>query len=112
MRSSSARQTRCDFCGVPNLHLCFGRLSITFSGGSGQGMGPRGNTHCDQEGHYSAVRGFAHALCKSELGDCVSKNDESCIKNEELCIKNEGFILKLMHFAGRRAAPRPGYRKY
>jgi hypothetical protein len=30
----------------------------------------QGTTHCDADGSYSAKRGFAHALCKSELGDC------------------------------------------
>ena len=33
----------------------------------------QGNTHCDADGSYSAVRGFAHALCKSELKDCDDK---------------------------------------
>jgi hypothetical protein len=30
----------------------------------------QGNAHCDADGSYSTVRGFAHALCKSELKDC------------------------------------------
>lgn len=33
----------------------------------------QGTTHCDADGSYSAVRGFAHALCKSELKDCDDK---------------------------------------
>ena len=33
----------------------------------------QGNTHCDADGSYSTVRGFAHALCKSELKDCDDK---------------------------------------
>ena len=28
-------------------------------------------SHCDEAGRYSAVRGFAHAVCKSELEDCT-----------------------------------------
>ena len=28
-------------------------------------------SHCDEAGKYSAVRGFAHAVCKSELEDCT-----------------------------------------
>jgi len=60
----------------------------------GSGGLPKGNTHthCDAEGKYSAVRGFAHALCKSELGDCDDKQrpDPEIGKIESVQIESGG----------------------